>query len=107
MCSYSGRAGARPNLTRSVQHNTTTTGLCVNADTYEEEGDGEEPPDQLVHGAAAAQAQAQQHRPFDVGVLGQYDFRLRPTNFMPGFKTLRAPAILDYVCGCAVGCFWV
>jgi hypothetical protein len=79
-------------------------GLCVNADTYEDSEEGAEPPGQqlLVGGAGAAtpagaEEEAAAHRPFDVSVLGRYDFRLRPTNFLPGYKTLRAPAILDYV----------
>lgn len=79
------------------------TGLCVNTDTYEEEA---EPPDRLgAAGSGGPGAQPDEveekllllHRPFDVSVLGRYDFRLRPTNFKPGYKTLRAPAILDYV----------
>lgn len=78
------------------------TGLCVNADTYEEEA---EPPDRLgasgSEGPGAQPDEAEEelllHRPFNVSVLGRYDFRLRPTNFKPGYKTLRAAAILDYV----------
>jgi len=74
----------------------------VNADTYEEEDEGAAPPsaEQLAAAAASGgegEEAAATHRPFDVSVLGRYDFRLRPTNFLPGFKSLRAPAILDYV----------
>lgn len=101
-------------------HYRTDTGLCVNADTYEEaaaeaatagpptsggaEGGGEPAPADAPAEGGADEEPPQLHRPFDVSVLGRYDFRLRPTNFVPGFKRLRASAILDYVRACVHVC---
>ncbi|TFJ82599.1 hypothetical protein NSK_006025 [Nannochloropsis salina CCMP1776] len=36
------------------------------------------------------------NQPFQVEALGRFDFRLKPTNFAPGFKTVRSTMLMDW-----------
>ena len=72
-----------------MPYNDLVLGICINADKYDE-------VEQVPPVGADLDARSEDHTPFDVSILSQYDFRLRPTNLKIGFKSLRKSKGLDW-----------
>lgn len=64
-------------------------GVCLrNTDTYDKV---EHAPPSIDEGASD-----DDHQPYDVTILANFDFTLRPNNLHIGFKTLRCSKGLDW-----------
>eukprot|EP00624_Nannochloropsis_granulata_P003432 evm.model.NODE_27316_length_40306_cov_21.155485.8 len=44
----------------------------------------------------SGRGEEQHQQPFPAEALGRFDFRVKPTNFAPGFKTMRSTVLMDW-----------